>query len=618
MAPGLAAPLHRSPVTASRCSVRGSRPDPATTPCAPDSLAEDTVDYTARFLEAQQQVGVRVPVLPLLQPPGPAPAAHPHRVHPRLHRVGPRRDRGRSAHPGPRRLPLARRLHRPAGAGELPGAGASSAEYYLDGLPYVAAGVDSVAVDPALFSISFLDRIEVERWPGLLRVHLFTRRHDRLAPAVAHRDRPRRRRLRALRGLARAPVPATGSGSRWPATTSTRPPPAAPPATYSNTQVWLQGNYIPTQRRSASSTSCSARRPNRRPFVVNDPVAQRHHRAGLRRQAHRRAVPAVLARGATKGLGPGSTCSTARTGWDGAGHRAADQSGRRGSGLSRADLLRRARRRSTGPGGPRSTFAAPSGGIRCPRSPPSAEAVHQRHYGGRNSDYVALSAGLQPVRGLALTGSARIGEVVAAPAITADTAQEISRLRGGHRVESARGSASARLLPHGRRSVPSATPSFPGSPRIGPVPETEWVTAAVRLAPLRWFTLEGWYSDPRDVTPGRNPADPLAGRSDHSIEVPAPVPQRHLRPEAPVQRGDRGAPASSAGTRAARRSGSAAPPSIRSLLQIQLQSFSIFWDRGNLSATELDLRAGVRDSGVRHACSGCGGSSSTSLSGPSG
>ena len=38
---------------------------------APDSLAEDTVDYTARFLEAQGQVALRVPVLERVQPPGP-------------------------------------------------------------------------------------------------------------------------------------------------------------------------------------------------------------------------------------------------------------------------------------------------------------------------------------------------------------------------------------------------------------------------------------------------------------------------------------------------------------------------------------------------------------------
>ena len=56
----------------------------------------------------------------------------------------------------------------------------------------------------------------------------------------------------------------------------------------------------------------------------------------------------------------------------------------------------------------------------------SAEAVHQHHYGGRVSDFVSLSAGLQPIRGIALTGSARLGKMFAAPAITADTAQDIS------------------------------------------------------------------------------------------------------------------------------------------------------------------------------------------------
>ena len=99
------------------------------------------------------------------------------------------------------------------------GRGATSAEYYLDGLPYVAAGVDSIAVDPALFSISLLDRIEVERWPGLLRVHLFTRRHDRARAALADRRRPGRRRLRALRRRARAALRNRASGSGSPRTT---------------------------------------------------------------------------------------------------------------------------------------------------------------------------------------------------------------------------------------------------------------------------------------------------------------------------------------------------------------------------------------------------------------
>ncbi len=121
---------------------------------APDSLAEDTVDYTARFLEAQRQVGVRAPVLPRLEPPGPRPA---------LTRTVFSRDSIEWGHaetvgdlltqiPG---VFLWRGgfIGRPEPV-NYQARGATSAEYYLDGLPYVAAGVDSVAVDPALFSIS--------------------------------------------------------------------------------------------------------------------------------------------------------------------------------------------------------------------------------------------------------------------------------------------------------------------------------------------------------------------------------------------------------------------------------------------------------------------------------
>ncbi|HVL17859.1 MAG TPA: hypothetical protein VM387_07680, partial [Gemmatimonadales bacterium] len=39
-----------------------------------DSLAEDTVNQTARFLEAQQQIRERVPTMPALTPAGPRPA----------------------------------------------------------------------------------------------------------------------------------------------------------------------------------------------------------------------------------------------------------------------------------------------------------------------------------------------------------------------------------------------------------------------------------------------------------------------------------------------------------------------------------------------------------------
>src|SRR5690606_25721432 len=44
---------------------------------------------------------------------------------------------------------------------------------------------DTVSVDPSSWSMDLFERVEVEQLPGMLRVHLFTRNHDRLAPHTA-------------------------------------------------------------------------------------------------------------------------------------------------------------------------------------------------------------------------------------------------------------------------------------------------------------------------------------------------------------------------------------------------------------------------------------------------
>ena len=119
------------------------------------------------------------------------------------------------------------------------------------------------------------------------------------------------------------------------------------------------------------------------------------------------------------------------------------------------------------------------------------EAVHQHHDGGRNSDYVTLAAGLEPVRGLALTGSARLGSMVAAPSVLTDTAQDLrdyqatlafNRSRLGLQAGWARTSAFS----------PFGYAEYLRIPSIGPVAETESVTLGARIAPDRWITLEGW------------------------------------------------------------------------------------------------------------------------------
>jgi hypothetical protein len=548
---------------------------------APDSLAEDTVDYTARFLAAQGQVALQVPVIAPLEPPGPRPA---------LTRTVFTRDSIEWGHattvgdllsqiPG---VFLWRGgfIGRPEPV-NYQARGASSSEYYLDGLPYVAAGVDSVAVDPALFSISLLDRIEVERWPGLLRVYLFTRRHDRLAPrsriAIARGDGDYARYEGSLERRFE-----NGLGFAVAGDYLNSPTASGTSSSYRSTQFFIQGNYVPTPRIGFQYQLLRSA-PNRRPFVVADPVP--NDTIGLGFDAKRSDAQFRLSwRRSQEGLGPRVDLLYGRTGWDGAGiEQRVNQVGGAlayrastfGVGLSAYHRTRWTALDVRGTLGwnPLPAFAA------------SAEAVHQRHYGGRNSDFVSVAAGLQPLRGLSLAGSVRIGNLVAAPAISSDTAQEISD------YEAAIGWERERLglrLAYSRTAAfsPFGYAEFPRVASIGAVPEVEWVTAGARLAPLRWLTLEGWYSDPRDVVPeGIPPTHSLAAvtlRSKFLRQFPSGIFDLKLRfsmeswGRGVIGRDTTGAPIQLRGA-----------TFFRSLVQIQLQSFLLYWDRGNLGSTPL-------------------------------
>ena len=548
---------------------------------APDSLAEDTVDYTARFLEAQQQVGVRAAVLPLLEPPGPRPA---------LTRTVFTRDSiewGHAATVGDllTQIPgvfLWRGgfIGRPEPV-NFQARGATSAEYYLDGLPYVAAGVDSVAVDPALFSISFLDRIEVERWPGLLRVYLFTRRHDRLAPrsriAIGRGDGDYARYEGSLERRF-----SKGIGFAVAADYLNSPTASGTSSSYSNTQFWLQGNYVPTPRIGLQYQLVRSG-PNRRPFVVADPLPSDTIGPGF--DAARTDVQFRASwRAREEGLGPRVDLLYGRTGWNGAGvEQQVNQAG--------GALAYRTPTFSIGASGYHRTrwtaldLRGTAGWNPVPAVAATVEAVHQRHYGGRNSDYIALSAGLQPMRGLAITGSARMGNLVAAPAISGDTAQEISDY--GAAIAWDRERLGLRLaFSHTAPFSPFGYAEFPRIASIGPAPEIDWLIASVRLAPVRWITLEGWYSDPREVTPeGIPPTHSMTAvtlRSKFLRQFPSGIFDLKLRLSV-----------ESWGTGVIGRDGAGTPVRLggatffRSLLQVQLQSFTLFWDRGNLTATEL-------------------------------
>jgi hypothetical protein len=550
---------------------------------ATDSLNaeyEDTVDNTARYLQALEQQEVRVPVLPALTPPGPRPA---------LTRIAFIRDSiewlsGATVGDLLAQVPGVY-LWRGGYTGRpepvaFQGRGSTSAEYYLDGVPYVAAGVDSVAVDPALFSVSFLDRVEVERWPGQIRVYLFTRRQDRLAPrsriAIARGDR----NFARYEGSLERRFP-SGLGFALAADYLSSPTASGTGSGYSNTQVFGQGGWIPSPRFGIQYQIIRSR-PKRRAFEFADVTP--NDTIGLGFSATRTDAQVRLALHARgNGTGGGLDVIYARSAWDGAG---LDQQNNQIGGV----LSYRAPTFSAGASGFHRTRWTPLdlrgtvGWSPLTQFAASAEAVLQHHFGGRSSKYVTLAAGLHPVHGLALTGTARLGDLVAAPAILADTAQKLrdfeaqvgwSRSRLGLQIGYARTSA----------FNPSAYAEFIRIAALAPSAETNWLTISGRISPVGWITIQSWYSDPLDGTVDGVPPT-------HSLTT-ATIRSKFLRKfssgifDLKLQVGMEAWGRGTIG-----RDASGAPIALRgatffkSLVEFQLQSFSVYWDRGNLTATK--------------------------------
>ena len=546
------------------------------------------MDYTARYLRAQEEGEVRVPVLPELDPPGPRPA---------LTRLVFTRDsiewmNGATVGDLLSQVPgvylwRGGYIGRPEPV-NFQARGASSAEYYLDGVPYVAAGVDSVAVDPSLLSTSFLERVEVERWPGVLRVYLFTRRHDRVAPrtgiGIARGDREFARYEGALERRFES-----GVGFALAADYLSSPTASGTSSDYSNTQFWAQGGYVPSDRFGLQYQIMRSR-PKRKAFTIAGVTPSDTIGAGYsatRTDANFR----LSLRSRGDGSGPALDLIYARSAWDGVGldqqiNQIGGYATLRGPAMSLAlSAFHRTRwtpldLRASAGWSPARQFTA------------SIEGVHQHHHGGRSSDYVSLAAGLSPARGVALTGTARLGDVVAAPSVVADTSQ---RLRD---YEVALGWDRERVgleLRYTRTSgfSPFAYAEFLRIPTLAPSPDVNWLTVGVRLAPVKWLTLQSWYSDPDQASVEGIPPT-------HSVTT-GTIRSKFLRTfrsgvfDLKLQAG-----MESWGRGTIGRDGSGTPINLRgatfftSLVEFQIQTFSLYWSRGNLSATDLTYVPGFR------------------------
>ncbi|HSB54138.1 MAG TPA: hypothetical protein VLD58_07265, partial [Gemmatimonadales bacterium] len=422
------------------------------------------------------------------------------------------------------------------GRPELPGYqahGARSVEYLLDGIPYEPVGQDSLAVDPSMLPLSFIDRIEIERLPGLLRVFLFTRHHDRSVPytriGIASGDL-QFARYQAV--LEKRNAKGLGFGAAFdhlsvPAQPST-------PGDYSNTQGWLRLDYIPRAGRGVEVqlfTSAPDRQVVLSEGTTGDTISNPRH--GSRRDLTARVF---LAR-RPDGLGPRFDLFLSHTGYtdriekdtvltlsppdtvisgDGKDttitvdttrdlrdhQRSFTQAGaafawRRPDASLEANLFWR------------STWTPLDVRVRAGVAPgrflsASLEGAYLSHDGSRTSSWLTARAGARLPLGIMATGIWRRGSAVTAPAILADSAERVDdrslglAWRGGFAQAEVTYSWNAAF-------APLAWGQYPGIRSIAPSHRTEWLSVNARIAPRQWMMLDGWYSTPQGARPEGQP-----------------------------------------------------------------------------------------------------------------
>ncbi|HEU5169717.1 MAG TPA: Plug domain-containing protein [Gemmatimonadales bacterium] len=540
-----------------------------------------------RYLAAQALERARVPVPDRILLPGPQPA---------LTRVVLTRDSMDWAHA----TTLADLLQRVPGVylwrggwigqPEYPNyqaRGPTSVEYLLDGFPYLAAGSDSLGVDPALVALSLLDRVEIERWPGLLRVHLFTLQHDRVAArsriGVARGSRDFARYQGSLEKRSHS-----GIGFALAADNLSVPTAEEIRTKFENTWILAQGSWIPSPQRGIVLQHLRSR-PDRDPVLVPGSDTLSRGFAEARRSEWQLRG---FWRADTTGLGPRLDLLVGRT-------RASDslvaaqeiwQVGAVGS-------LRRPTLSLGGSAFWRSRWTSIDVRATAAWMPGAAltlsgEAAYQRHDGGRQSRWLGLRGGVALPLGLQATASARFGEAVAAPAVATDSARTLRDwqvLAGWRRpwleVEGGytRTAAFAPFSYQPYAAIPVIEPSSAA---------TEWITARARLTPISWLTLDGWYSNPAKGTiEGLPPRHALAAgtiRTRFQRIFPSGVLDVQLR--LAVEHWSDGVLGRDAFGDPVRVEQATF---LRSLVQVALGSFQFYWDRVNLTLTDAAYVPGL-------------------------
>lgn len=471
----------------------------------PDSASVDSLRGTERFLRLQDRIKVRVPVAPRLGAEGPRPD-------------GSRQVFSRDSLAWTNGESVADLVGQVEGAyvwrggwlgraayGNFRGRGAASVDYLLDGVAYSPGGEDSVAVDAGRLPLSLFDRVEIERLPGLLRVHLFTSRHDRLASSSRIQIGTGTGGLTRF-GAAIEQRTRGGFGASFTADYLNTTSASANANAYRNTHLLGVLQYVPTPR-AGVEVVLLRNRPVRRPFANASTTAD----SGLAdRRSDTRARFFLRSRDDGQGLGLDVVASRTRIADTLADTLAVPQLAQR---IDAAGLILGARGAQgfvTAEGWIRSRWTTAEARVRSGlvlggAVSLSADGVFQRHGGGRESRWAAGRASFRTPLGIVLGGSGRVGRLVAAPSVSTDTAQQITEVEVHAALETPalglRGSVTRTSA-----FAPSTYAVFPGVRTIGGVGAITWATGGGRLRPLSWLTLESWGSTPiSGITVGQPP-----------------------------------------------------------------------------------------------------------------
>ena len=389
------------------------------------------------------------------------------------------------------------------GRPELPdyqGRGATSVEYVVDGVPWVALGQDSLAADPSMFPTGFIDRIEVERLPGQLRVHLMTREHDRRAPfSMIHVSRGE-----FGHGFYEGMLQQRGeSGFGFTLAANFRQAPAyyTNGGDFERASGWAELSHVPSARLGLR-LRWRLDAPDRDAAVIRGTTADT---ASLQLKGTRMEWEGrVSLRNSEDGLGAHHEFFIQAAKWS---SDSVDQSRYQAGYVAAHRTAFRSLGGSLWVGSRWTLIDARVNGGWTPNDRVTAgmEAAGRLHDAGRLDGWVMGRLGLSLPLGGHVTGTLRVGQQVARPSVEDDQAQTMldaeveagfDRTAIGATVRYAR-LAAWRPVAY-RQYMPTVT-------AIASAGETQWITANARLRPRQWFTVQGSYDTPVSGDVGGRP-----------------------------------------------------------------------------------------------------------------